>query len=194
RRPHDGRHLPGRHAQADLRQRRRGARLIRLRHAVQPDHVVSRAGHVLLIPHHKSSRPRCSGRLNDDTRLRPGAVAEDSESGVQPASPPIVNPSAWACRGRAHTVELMATVVPPQQATGSGYRRVPWSPGAWSQALYLAGGIPAQLALLLIPWLLVRWSGRWSFWSWPQWPVWCAGLAVMFLLIPVLTRVHRHRL
>src|SRR5262249_16402699 len=68
------------------------------------------------------------------------------------------------------------------------------SPRAWSQALYLAGGIPAQLTVLLIPWALVRWSGRWSFWSWPQWPVWLAGLAVMFLLIPVLTRVHRHRL
>jgi signal transduction histidine kinase len=88
----------------------------------------------------------------------------------------------------------MATVVPPHEATGSRYRRVPWSPRAWSQALYLAGGIPAQLTVLLIPWALVRWSGRWSFWSWPQWPVWLAGLAVMFLLIPVLTRVHRHRL
>jgi signal transduction histidine kinase len=88
----------------------------------------------------------------------------------------------------------MATVVPPYEATGSGYRRVPWSPRAWSQALYLAGGIPAQLAVLLIPWALVRWSGRWSFWSWPQWPVWWAGLALMFLLMPVLTRVHRHRL
>jgi signal transduction histidine kinase len=88
----------------------------------------------------------------------------------------------------------MATVVTPHEATGIRYRRVPWSPRAWSQALYLAGGIPAQLAVLLIPWALVRWSGRWSFWTWPQWPVWWAGLAVMFLLMPVLTRVHRHRL
>ena len=88
----------------------------------------------------------------------------------------------------------MTTVVAPHEATGSRYRRVPWSPRAWSQALYLAGGIPAQAAALLIPWVLVRWSGRWSFWSWPQWPVWLTGLAVMFLLIPVLTKVHRHRL
>ena len=126
-------------------------------------------------------------RLHDDTWMRPSAVAESSESGVQPASPPIVKPSAWACRGRAHTVGRMATVVPPYEATASRYRRVPWSPRAWSQALYLAGGIPAQLAILLIPWALVRWSGRWSFWSWPQWPVWLAGLAIMFPLIPVLT-------
>ena len=88
----------------------------------------------------------------------------------------------------------MAIVVAPHEATGSRYRRVPWSPRAWSQALYLAGGIPAQLVVLLIPWVLVRWSGQWSFWSWPQWLVWLAGLAVMFLLIPVLTRVHSHRL
>jgi signal transduction histidine kinase len=88
----------------------------------------------------------------------------------------------------------MATVVAPHEATGIRYRRVPWSPRAWSQALYLAGGIPAQAAVLLIPWVLVRLSGRWSFWSWPQWPLWWAGLAVMFLLMPVLTRIHRHRL
>jgi len=88
----------------------------------------------------------------------------------------------------------MTTVVSPHEATESGDRRVPWSPRAWSQALYLAGGVPAQLAVLLIPWALAGWIGRWSFWSWPQWTVWLAGLAVMFLLMPVLTRIHRHRL
>src|SRR5215471_12365698 len=137
-------------------------------------------------------------RLHDDTRTLPSAVAEGSESGVQPASPPIVNPGAWAGRGRPRTVGRMATVVAPHEAIGSRYRRVPWSPRAWSQALYLAGGIPAQAAALLIPWLLARRDGhgRWSFWSlsWTQWPVWLAGLAVMFLLMPVLTRMHRHRL
>ncbi len=28
-------------------------------------------------------------------------------------------------------------------------RRAPWSPRAWRQAVYLAGGIPAQLVVLL---------------------------------------------
>jgi signal transduction histidine kinase len=92
----------------------------------------------------------------------------------------------------------MATVVAPHEAIGSRYRRVPWSPRAWSQALYLAGGIPAQAAALLIPWLLARRDGHggWSFWSlsWTQWPVWCVGLVAMFLLMPVLTKIHRHRL
>ena len=44
----------------------------------------------------------------------------------------------------------MTTVMPQQAAPARGYRRVPWSPRAWGQALYLAGGIPAQLAGPLI--------------------------------------------
>src|ERR1700749_3545244 len=58
----------------------------------------------------------------------------------------------------------MTTVMPQQAAPARQYRRVPWSPRAWSQALYLAGGIPAQLlalACVLIPW--------WSL-TRPSWP------------------------
>ena len=74
------------------------------------------------------------------------------------------------------------------------YRRLPWSPRAWGQALFLTAGIPAQLTGLVIPFILIRWTTRWDFWTWPRWPAWLAGLASLFLVIPVLTAMHRHRL
>ena len=89
----------------------------------------------------------------------------------------------------------MTTVIPQRAAlTTRRYRCVPWSPRAWGQALYLAGGIPAQVLGLVIPFAIVRWTTRWDFWTWPTWPVWLAGLAAIFLLIPVLTGIHRNRL
>ena len=88
----------------------------------------------------------------------------------------------------------MATVVAREQAPVRRYRRVPWSPRAWSQALYLAGGIPAQIAGLFIVYVLLRWPGRYDFWVWPLWLLWLAVAAVVVLLVPVLTAVHRHRL
>jgi signal transduction histidine kinase len=79
-------------------------------------------------------------------------------------------------------------------------RRAPWSPRAWRQAVYLAGGIPAQLVVMLplgawafdryvlrsTPVLRVRWE---SLWPYPL-----IGLAIVFLALPLLTRMHRHRL
>jgi signal transduction histidine kinase len=76
-------------------------------------------------------------------------------------------------------------------------RRVPWSPRAWGQALFLAGGIPVQLIGGLILVGLVRWT---QVMQAPNdtvgWlgTLWLAGAALIFLLAPVLTRVHRHRL
>ncbi len=72
---------------------------------------------------------------------------------------------------------------------------MPWSPRAWGQALYLAGGIPAQLLLAAILFGVVRWSlvmrprgiARLGL-------LWLACVVVVFALIPVLTRIHRHRL
>ena len=74
-------------------------------------------------------------------------------------------------------------------------RRVPWSPRAWGQAVYLAGGIPAQLIAALILTGMIRWSQVMA----PRGIVrlgllWLAGAALIFLLAPVLTRIHRHRL
>jgi len=74
-------------------------------------------------------------------------------------------------------------------------RRVPWSPRAWSQALYLAAGIPVQAFLALALVGVIRWSelmqprgiARLGL-------LWLACVVVMLSLSPVLTRVHRHRL
>jgi signal transduction histidine kinase len=67
------------------------------------------------------------------------------------------------------------------------YHRVPWSPAAWSQALYLVGGIPAQLIALvavLLPILAVP----------KAWELPLIGLAAVFAALPLLTRIQRHRL
>lgn len=76
------------------------------------------------------------------------------------------------------------------------HAHVPWSPRAWSQALYLLGGVPAQL----IPALLVFWG------LFVEHPVNSGGdfavnllatlvvLAATFLAVPLLTSMHRHRL
>ena len=88
----------------------------------------------------------------------------------------------------------MTTVMPQQAAPARGYRRVPWSPRAWSQALYLAGGIPAQLAGPLIVFALLRWPGRFNFWVGPLSLLWLLVAAVALLLVQVLTWIQRHRL
>lgn len=79
-------------------------------------------------------------------------------------------------------------------------RRAPWSPRAWRQAVYLAGGIPAQLAVMLplVAWVLDRYHLRWVQgvpvrWG-KAWPFLLIGLAIAFLALPLLTRMHRHRL
>jgi signal transduction histidine kinase len=83
-------------------------------------------------------------------------------------------------------------------------RRAPWSPRAWRQAVYLAGGIPAQLVVMLPlgawafdryvlrspPLQPLRWEVRWE----KLWPYPLIGLAIVFLALPLLTRMHRHRL
>ncbi len=73
---------------------------------------------------------------------------------------------------------------------------MPWSPRAWGEAVYLAAGIPVQIvagaifAGMLLGSIAIRG---------PKTPldvalIWLAGTALIFLLTPVLTRVHRHRL
>jgi signal transduction histidine kinase len=88
----------------------------------------------------------------------------------------------------AHTVRSMAaTLVAQRDAPIRRYRRVPWSPRAWGQALYLAGGIPAQLFAPLIvlgPAFAIK----------PRWVLPLAGLVIVFPAVPWLTRVQRHRL
>jgi signal transduction histidine kinase len=82
---------------------------------------------------------------------------------------------------------MVTTVAPGSAASARRYRRVPWSPHAWGRALYQAGGIPAQVAAPLIvlgPAFAIK----------PRWLLPLAGLVVMFLAVPLLTQVQRHRL
>jgi signal transduction histidine kinase len=69
---------------------------------------------------------------------------------------------------------------------GTRYRRVPWSPRAWSQSLYLTGAVPALLAA---PVLVAA-----GFATKPRWALPLLFLVVIFLATPALTAMHRHRL
>ena len=66
------------------------------------------------------------------------------------------------------------------------YRRVPWSPTAWRQALYLTGAIPVLLAA---PVLVAA-----GFVHPPKWLLPLLFLAAVFLAAPALTALQRHRL
>ena len=78
----------------------------------------------------------------------------------------------------------MATTVALRQ--DPRYRRVPWSPQAWRQALYLTGSIPVLLAapvLVAVGFLRPPKSG-----------LVFTALVVVFLASPALTALQRHRL
>jgi signal transduction histidine kinase len=88
------------------------------------------------------------------------------------------------------------TVDRQRQRPARRHRRVPWSPGAWGEALYLAGGIPIQAVTALILFGLISVTQaatgpRTAFWVTI---LWLLGGAVILLLTPWLTRIHRHRL
>ena len=87
----------------------------------------------------------------------------------------------------------MTAIAPHQDAPARRHRRVPWSPRAWSQALYLTGSIPALLAMPLIialPWYAVG-SPTAALVFFGQL---LAVLALALLAAPLLTRLHRSRL
>ena len=86
----------------------------------------------------------------------------------------------------------MTALAPHQDAPIRRHRRVPWSPRAWSQALFLTGGIPALAAVPLIVVLLAYAAGPHPLAQ----PVVLAvpGLVLGLLAAPLLTRLHRHRL
>ena len=64
--------------------------------------------------------------------------------------------------------------------------RAPWSPRAWRQALYLTGGIPA---LLIVPFFIVA-----GLAVRPRWVLPLLFLVVALLAMPLLGKIHRHRL
>jgi signal transduction histidine kinase len=78
------------------------------------------------------------------------------------------------------------TVLAKRRDRPRWYRRGPWSPRAWSQVLSLAAGIPAQLAapVVVAAGFLVR----------PRGLLPLLFLVVVFLSLPVLTHIQRHRL
>jgi signal transduction histidine kinase len=89
----------------------------------------------------------------------------------------------------------MAALLSPSDARSLRHRRVPWSPQAWGAIVRLAAGIPAQLAGVLVPFVLVAVIMKARTWTVTEKLLWCLmGVALVFLLIPVLTRIHRHRL
>jgi signal transduction histidine kinase len=88
----------------------------------------------------------------------------------------------------------------PRGAGASGSRRVAWPFRAWLQLLYVCAGVPAQLAGLLVPVLIAYWTRGWMLSRWPLVAgqplhlLWLLEAAAVFLAVPALTRVHRHRI
>lgn len=105
------------------------------------------------------------------------------------SSTPNLKLAVWWSPDRPSTVKAMTIRI----------RRAPWSPRSWRQALYVAGGVPAQVcgaAVLVLagsPWT------RWHRFFLPtghqgHWLLWLIALLLVFLAVPLLTRMHRHRL
>ena len=80
----------------------------------------------------------------------------------------------------------MTTLAPHRDAPIRRRDRAPWSPRAWSQVLYLTGAIPvlAVVPLLVVAGLAIR----------PRWVLPLLALVVALLAVPLLSRIHRHRL
>jgi signal transduction histidine kinase len=124
------------------------------------------------------------------------AVAVDSEREVKLAAPSKVNHAGWAWAAGANSVGDMAIIVEQQHLPpiAERHRRpVPWSPRAWRQALFVAAAIPAQVAWVVLFLIIVRSYIRADSPSRHHW-VALLPLLPLLLLLPVLTRIHRHRL
>ena len=80
----------------------------------------------------------------------------------------------------------MTALAPHRDAPIRRRDRVPWSPRAWSQVLYLTGAIPvlAVVPLLVVAGLATK----------PRWVLPLLALVVALLAVPLLSRIHRHRL
>jgi signal transduction histidine kinase len=88
---------------------------------------------------------------------------------------------------------MTASVQRGDAAAPVRYRRVPWSPRAWRQALYLTGGVPVQLAApLFVFWMLFARAPRSGHAAVTSLLV-LLPLAAAFLAVPTLTALHRHR-
>jgi signal transduction histidine kinase len=124
------------------------------------------------------------------------AVAVDSEPEVKLAAPSKVNHAGWASAAGANSVDDMAILVEKQHRPPAAERQPrlkPWSPRAWRQALFVAAGIPAWLAVPVLFVLILRAYLKPVSSAYHQWPVLLALLPLL-LLLPALTWIHRHRL
>jgi signal transduction histidine kinase len=90
----------------------------------------------------------------------------------------------------------MAIIVEKQHVPPAPERQrrpMPWSPRAWRQAVFVAAAIPAQVAWV-VPFLFIVGTfikhGRGMHHRWPV----LLALLPLLLLLPVLTRIQRHRL
>src|SRR4029077_3469499 len=82
---------------------------------------------------------------------------------------------------------FMTALAPRRDAPIRRRDRAPWSPRAWSQALYLTGAIPV---LAVVPLLLVVAGLAIK----PRWVLPLMALVVALLAVPLLSKIHRHRL
>jgi signal transduction histidine kinase len=80
----------------------------------------------------------------------------------------------------------MTALAPYRDAPIRRRDRAPWSPRAWSQALYLTGAIPALAAVPLVV--------AASLLTKPRWALPLLFLVVGLLAVPLLSRLHCHRL
>jgi signal transduction histidine kinase len=93
----------------------------------------------------------------------------------------------------------VTTLTRRSDASAPGQRRVPWSFRASVQALYVGAAIPVQLAGLLVPVTFGYWTRNWALSRWPLpahqplHPLWLVEALAVFLAVPALTRMHRHR-
>jgi signal transduction histidine kinase len=90
----------------------------------------------------------------------------------------------------------MAIIVEKQHLPPAAERHrrpMPWSPRAWRQAVFVAAAIPAQVAWVVLFFLIVNAFIKPSGEMHHHWPVLLA-LLPLALLLPVLTSIHRHRL
>jgi len=79
----------------------------------------------------------------------------------------------------------MTALVSPSEAAALRYRRVPWSPRAWGAVVNLAAGIPVQAAA---PALVIA-----GFAAKPRGFFGVLFMAIVFLAVPLLTWIQRHR-
>ncbi len=134
-------------------------------------------------------------RARNDASRRPSrAVAGSSESGVKPGTPRKCTARYGPALCAAHSVDGMNNTVGERHARRR--RRVPWSPRSWGQVLFLVAGVPVQAVVPLALAGLIQFGHHIDSHKRAMEAVllWLAFAALLFLLSPVLTRVHRHRL